>query len=145
MATVRDSVEVPASADRVWAVLTDWERQGDWMLLTRVRATAQDGQGVGGGIEGWTGVGPVGVLDTMVIRTWEPPRRCVVAHTGKVVRGSGIFEVEPLGPARSRFTWVEELDLPLGAFGRAGWVLARPVFLLGVRWSLRRFVARVQG
>ena len=37
----------------------------------------------------------------MTITVWEPPRRAVVRHTGKVVRGSGAFEVEDLGPDRS--------------------------------------------
>ncbi|RKS72459.1 polyketide cyclase/dehydrase/lipid transport protein [Motilibacter peucedani] len=144
MAQVSVSVDVAASAQQVWDTLVDWESQGDWMLLTKVRATAQDGQGVGGGIEGFTGVGPVGVLDTMVIRTWDPPRRCVVRHTGRVVRGAGAFEVEALDEHRSRFTWAEYLELPLGALGRLGWPLARPFMVLGMRQSLRRFARSVE-
>jgi hypothetical protein len=64
--------------------------------------------------------------------------RCVVRHTGRVVRGEGVFEVVELGPARTRFLWSELLDLPLGALGRAGWPIVRPVFRAGVRQSLRR-------
>jgi hypothetical protein len=37
------------------------------------------------------------------------------------------------------FVWSEELELPLGALGRLGWPLVRPLFLAGVRRSLDRF------
>ena len=64
----------------------------------------------------------------MEVVEWDPPRRCVVRHLGRVVRGDGVFEVVELGPARSRFLWSELLDLPLGALGRLGWPLVRPAF-----------------
>jgi len=143
VAELRESVEVPVDAATVWRALTDWERQGEWMLITRVTTTAQDGQGVGGGIEGWTGIGPVGFRDSMVIRTWDPPRRCIVRHSGWPVRGAGIFEIEPLGPSRARFTWGEVLDLPFGLLGRLGFALLRPGVAWGVRLSLRRFASWV--
>ena len=77
-------------------------------------------QGVGARLSAFTGVGRVGFLDTMEITEWEPPRLVRVLHTGRVVRGPGIFEVLALPDGRSRFVWREELDLPLGAVGRAG-------------------------
>jgi polyketide cyclase/dehydrase/lipid transport protein len=141
-AAVVESVLVGASAEDVWDLLVDWERQQEWMLGTRVRGTRQGGRGVGGGIEGFTGIGRVGFLDTMDITVWEPPVRCVVRHTGRVVRGAGAFEIEPLGPHRSRFVWSEWLDLPFGALGTRAWPLVRPAVRLGARMSLRRF-ARV--
>ena len=144
MAEVSVTVDVAAPAQQVWDALTDWDRQGDWMLLTRVRSTTNGGQGVGGGIEGWTGIGPFGVLDTMVIRTWEPPLRCVVRHTGRLVRGAGAFEVVATGPQSSRFLWAEYLDLPFGPLGRLGWPLVRPAMTWGVRFSLRRFARSVE-
>jgi len=139
MAQLTESVEVAAAPQVVWDRLVDWDRQGEWMLLTRVRGTEQGGRGVGGGIEGWTGIGKVGFLDTMTIRVWEPPVRCVVRHTGRLVRGSASFEVVDLGAGRSRFVWSEWLDLPFGALGRWGWPLVRPAMRAGVRTSLRRF------
>jgi hypothetical protein len=108
------------------------------MLGTRVRATSQDGRGVGGAIEAFTGVGPLGFLDSMQITEWEPPVRCAVVHTGRVVQGTGLFEVRP-HPGGSVFVWAEELELPWGLVGRLGWPLVRPLFLLGVRRSLARF------
>ncbi|HUR13023.1 MAG TPA: SRPBCC family protein [Mycobacteriales bacterium] len=136
---VRLEVVVEAPVDQTWAAATDWDRQGEWMLGTTVRGTAHGGQGVGGGVEAFTGVGRLGFLDTMEITQWEPPHRCAVLHTGKVVRGTGLFEVRELSGSSSVFSWSERLDLPLGAVGRAAWPLVRPAFLAGLRRSLDRF------
>jgi len=141
--TLELSVDVDAPPERTWAAAVDWDRQSTWMLATTVRGTAQDGQAVGGGIEAFSGVRAgrlrLGVLDTMVVERWEPPRLCHVRHTGRVVRGTGTFAVEPRGGDRSRFVWREDLQLPLGVAGRLGWLLVRPLFAAGVRLSLRRF------
>jgi carbon monoxide dehydrogenase subunit G len=136
-------VDVDADVADTWAAATDWAGQSEWMLGTVVRPTAQDGAGVGGGIEAFTGlrVGSLrlGFLDTMVVEKWEPPHLCHVRHTGRVVRGTGSFEVVPRDGGGSRFLWREDLELPLGAVGRLGWVLVRPAFAFGVQVSLRRF------
>jgi hypothetical protein len=100
---------------------------------------------VGETLSAFTGIGPIGFRDTMVITVWEPPQRAVVRHTGKVVRGSGAFEVEDLGPDRSRVVWSEWVDLPLGRLGRLGWPVARPVLRQLVQVSLRRLAAQVEG
>lgn len=134
-----ESVVVEAAPEQVWAALVRWDLQQEWMLFTRVRGTVQDGQGVGGGIEAWTGLGPLGFTDTMTVTGWDPPERCVVRHTGRIVRGGGAFEVLDLGGGRSRFVWSEFLDLPLGVLGRLGWPLLRPVARAGLAFSLRRF------
>jgi hypothetical protein len=101
------------------------------------------GRGVGGGIEAWTGVGPIGFLDTMVITAWEPPHRCLVEHTGRLLKGSGAFEVADAGLGVSRLTWTEDIKLPLGVLGRLGWPLARPLVRLGISHSLTRLSAAV--
>jgi hypothetical protein len=133
-------VDVDAPAEAVWGMVTDWEGQGRWMLGTRVEVTRGDGRDVGSRLRAVTGIGPLGVADPMEIVEYAEggPWRCVVRHTGRVVRGDGVFEVVELGPERSRFLWSELLDLPLGALGRLGWPLVRPVFRAGVAYSLRR-------
>lgn len=133
------AVEVAAPPDVVFEALVDWRSQGEWMLGTRVWPTHQDGRGVGGRICAFTGVGPVGFADPMEITLWEPPYRCHVRHLGRVVRGTGTFDIEPAGSGRSRFTWSEQLDLPGGAAGRAGFLAARPLIGAGLRLSLTRF------
>jgi uncharacterized protein YndB with AHSA1/START domain len=145
-----EQVDVDAPPEQVWAALVDWERQGEWVLFTDVHTVGGDAQGVGGRFAAVTGVRlpggafggrRFGVLDTMLITAWEFPRRIDVRHTGRVVRGTGTFEVRPRGDGGSTFVWTERLDLPLGALGRAGWPLVRPVMAAGVRLSLRRFAA----
>ncbi|QFZ16767.1 SRPBCC family protein [Saccharothrix syringae] len=120
-------VPVDAPAARTWAALTDWERQGEWMLGTRVRVTAGDGASTGSELTAFTGIGPLGFTDTMRITAWEPPLRCAVDHTGRLVRGTGEFLVLPRG-ARSELVWAEDVALPLNL-----------AFAPGVKLSLLRF------
>ena len=146
MAEIVVATDVAAPLDRVWAALIDWEKHADWMLLTKVRRTTDGGDRVGAGIEGVTRLGPLALRDTMTFSQWQPPparpARCVVEHTGAIVRGSGAFEVEELGPDLSRIVWSEWLQLPLGLLGEIGWVVVRPGVALFLRLSLRR-LARV--
>lgn len=134
--TERVDVDVPARA--AWDALTDWERQGEWILATRVRVTS-GGDGVGTTLSAFTGAGPLGFTDTMEVTRFEPPRLCEVRHTGELVRGTGLFEVLSRGDHGCTFVWSERFDLPFGAAGRAGWQVARVPFALGLRHSLRRF------
>src|SRR5205823_2594131 len=117
-----EQVDVDAPPEQVWAALVDWDRQGEGMLLTDVRSVDGDGQGVGGRLAAVTGVKlpgrrRIGVLDTMLITAWEFPRRVDVRHTGRVVRGTGTFQVRPRDGGGSTFVWTEGLELPLGALG----------------------------
>lgn len=133
------SVPVAASAGTTWLALTDWARQGEWMLGTRVEVTEGNGRSVGSRLAAFTGIAGVGFTDTMEITGWEPPVRCSVRHTGRVVRGTGSFHVHAQGADRSTLVWSEQLKLPLGPLGQLGWPVAKPVFALGVRYSLDRF------
>jgi uncharacterized protein YndB with AHSA1/START domain len=128
-------VTVDAAPEAVWRAAVDWPRQREWIWATRVHG----GHGTGAEVTGRTGIGPVGFTDPMVITGWDPPRRCVLAHTGRLVRGTGIFEVAPRGPG-SRFRWTEQLELPVPpAVGApAGRVIA-PLAEWGLRSCLRRF------
>jgi hypothetical protein len=127
----------------VWEIAMDWSRQGEWIPGTSVSG----GTGVGAHVEARTAVGPVGFTDTMIITEWDPPRRCVVRHTGKVVRGSGIFEVLPFGDL-SEFRWTELVELPVPDAVQPGAVLVGrwtvvPLTRLALGYSLRRFARLV--
>lgn len=132
LASVGTGVE--ASAERTFDVLTDWERHGEWMPFTE----AHGGHGVGATLEGRTGIGPLGFLDTMVITDWRDGRRVAVRHTGRLVRGKASFEITPLPDGRCAIVWAEDLDLPLGPFGRVGWIVVGPVARWFMRLGLRR-------
>ena len=136
------SVTINAPPATVFAAMTDWPRQNEWMVGTIVKAGLHGGQGVSGTIAARTALGPFGFTDPMTITDWQPPHRCAVTHTGRIVCGSGVFLVEPIGDEsthQTRFTWSETVQLPFGWLGRLGWMVAQPAVGLGLNWSLRRF------
>ncbi|MGS2646009.1 SRPBCC family protein [Streptosporangium sp. LJ11] len=143
MTSSRISVSVDAHTppERVFAVLTNWPRHDEWMVLTRARVTAGNGHSVGSRLEAFTGVGPAGFLDTMEITEWDPPRSVGVRHTGWPVRGTGVFRVLPREGGGSTIVWEEDLDVPFGAAGRLGWQVIKPLNAALFRFSLRRLAA----
>lgn len=136
------SLTIPAPCEKVWSKIADWESQGDWMLQTKVWVTSEKVEGVGTSIAAFTG--PLhflyprfkspGLLDLMVVTQWQPPYRCDVDHVGKVLKGSGSFQLIELTPTRTRFDWSETIEAPKAAF-----LLIAPFLYLGVRISLARF------
>jgi carbon monoxide dehydrogenase subunit G len=135
---ITSRVLVAAEPARVWQVAMDWSRQREWIWATQVRG----GAGPGAEVVARTGLGPVGFTDTMVITEWDPPRRCVVRHTGRVVRGLGIFEVTGRGPG-SEFRWTERLQLPWPLSGWLGRLLVVPVARRSLAASLGRLARLV--
>jgi len=135
---VTATVAVDASPEQTWAAIIDWERQGEWIVATSVRQSSPHGIGLGTEIEAMTGLGRFGVRDTMRVTEWDPPRRCTMQHTGRLIRGRGIFEVHERSGG-SVFSWTEELELPFGALGRLAWPLVRPLTKWGLQVSVNRF------
>ena len=139
MARAAYSITIDASAEQVFEAVVDWRRQSDWIPLTTVRPGFRDGVGVGGELSAFTGIGQIGFLDTMTITRWQPPFRVDVVHTGEVVRGTATMAVRPLSATTARFYWLEDLALPLGAVGVAGWWLSKPILDVPMRRSLKQF------
>jgi hypothetical protein len=139
--TLTKQVDVDASPETVFAAATDWDRQREWMLGTSVRVLRGDGRSLGSELEAVTGMAGIGVADRMRVTVWDAPWRCEMRHLGRVVRGIGIFAVRPRGRDGATFEWTEQLELPLGVLGAAGWLLVRPLFGWGLQWSLDRFAA----
>jgi uncharacterized membrane protein len=137
---------VGAPREDVWQVLTEWERQPEWMLdaksvevLTPVRA------GVGTTIRCPTNLLGATVQDVMRVTAWEPPSRLAVVHLGRVITGSGAFELHEDEPARTRVVWWEEIDPPLGRVGEWGATrVALPVIERIFARSLGRFARLVE-
>jgi uncharacterized protein YndB with AHSA1/START domain len=136
--TLQLTVEVPADPQTVFDAMTDWDAQHEWMLGTRVEGRHNGGKGLGGTFAAFTGLGPIGFWDPMTITVWDAPHVVEVLHEGNVVKGTGEFRVERAGTG-SRFVWREDVDLPLGRVGRAGWIVVKPLLAAGVALSLRRF------
>ena len=132
------SARVDEAAETVWSAVSDWSRQGEWMLGTEVHVLSGDG-GLGSRVAAFTGLGGVGFLDTMEVVEWRPPRCCRVRHLGGLIRGEGGFQVVAAERGRSLLLWWERLELPPG--GSLAWPAARPAFVWGLRRSLTRFAA----
>ena len=127
------SLVIKAPIQRVWAALADWESQGDWMFQTKVDVTSQVREGVGTTIAAFTGIGKFGVMDHMVVTSWQPPHICDVLHTGKIIKGTGRFELVEIDADTTRFDWSEEILAP-----RALFLLIAPGLYAGVRISLTK-------
>ncbi len=143
MPSVTVRVDVDAPPEQTWAAIIDWERQGEWILATTVRQSSTDGIGLGTEIEARTGVGPFGIRDTMRVTEWDPPRLCTMQHTGKLIRGRGIFEVSERSEG-STFSWTEDLELPFGALGRLSWPVVKVLTKWGLQLSVNRFARFAQ-
>jgi hypothetical protein len=136
------STLINAPAEKVWNSIADWESQGAWMLQTKVIRTSEIAEGVGVKIEAFTGpfyrLFPrykfLGLLDLMEVTRWEAPHRCDVIHYGKILKGSGTFEVVALDSSHTTFHWSEEVIAPWPLF-----VLVKPFLWIGVKISLARF------
>lgn len=137
MGQVAASIEVPLSVEATWAAAVDWPGQRFWVPGSTVQATG--GAGFGATIEARTGRGPLTIVDPMEVTAWDPPYRAVLAHTGPFVRGMAIYEMTPLGPGRTRFTWTETLDAPAPVLGPV-YLIGTPLFGVLIRVALKRFV-----
>jgi len=133
------SVEVKASQQKVFDKIVDWESQGQWMLGTKVSGTKNNGQGLGGEINAWTGFWKIGFNDPMVITQWIEPKIVDVKHIGQIVKGTGSMVVEKIDENNSRFIWSESINLPFGFIGKIGWIIIKPFFVYGIKFSLNKF------
>ncbi len=139
-ARVAATVDIRSSVETVFAAMVDLPSQDRWILATRLFALAGDVDvpQVGSKIAALTGFSGLGVLDTMTVTGYDAPHRWETEHTGSAFKGIGIFSVEP-GPDGARVTWTEVIDLPLGALGRVGWIIVKPM----VRWGLAASLGRL--
>lgn len=114
------SRELAAPPSVVWQVLTDWERQAEWMVDARaVQVTGDRRQGTGVELRVPTRIVGLTVQDTMRVTVWEPPRMLGVRHTGRLISGVGAFVLEP-ADGGTHLVWWEEVDPPFGALGDLG-------------------------
>ena len=140
--TLSISLVIEAPCEDVWKKIANWESQGEWMLQTKVWVTSDYVEGVGTSIAAFTGplykfyprLKSLGLLDLMVVTQWQPPYRCDVDHVGKVLKGSGSFQLSEINSSSTRFDWSETIVAPKAIF-----LLVAPLLYVGVRISLARF------
>jgi hypothetical protein len=121
---VRRTVSSPLGA--VWDTVTDFGAYGRWIPLTSMRTDPPPVR-LGWGFAGFTGVGPVGFLDTMLIVRWEPPAdgaaRFAVRKTGRVLRGFADVALAAADAGGTDVVWREEIVPRPETLGR----LAAPI------------------
>jgi len=144
--SVRAGVDLPGiSQERAFAAMVDLAAQERWMIATRlypVESTATVPQ-VGSRVAAFSGVCGVGFLDTMTVTAYDPPHRWIVAKDGRLLRGVGTMQVDPL-PGGSRATWINELRPPFGVLGRMVARLGGPVAAAALRACLRRLARQLR-
>jgi hypothetical protein len=118
---------LPAPPAGIWELVTDWERQGDWMLeASDFVVTSDHREGIGVEAEATIKIAGIKTRDRVRVTGWDPPRRLAIEHLGWV-SGAGVIDIVPSGPARSHLFWREELYPPLGLLGAIGITAFKPV------------------
>jgi polyketide cyclase/dehydrase/lipid transport protein len=133
---VEQSAELPATVTEAWDVLTDWERQSEWMRdADRVEVLGTERHGHGVRLAVRTRVFNVPAFtERLDVVEWDPPRRLRIAHRS-FVRGFGEWRLDPV-TGGVRFTWSEHLTLPAPVVGELALQIYRPY--------LRRLIGKAQ-
>jgi hypothetical protein len=140
---VTATVVVQAPVETVYAGFIAWDRQGEWIPLTKVRVVSGDG-GVGSTIEAVTTLGPAVLRDEMRVDRLDPPYEVRVVHTGRLLRGPGVMRCTPLAGDRTQMVWHEWFQLPNGMAGRVAWPVLWPGSKVSLNIALRRFARLVE-
>jgi hypothetical protein len=134
---------LPVERERAWEILLRWEDQARWMKdADSVRVLTSQRRGSGTRVAVKTRVLNVPLFtEELEVTLWEPPRRLVMAHRG-LVRGVGTWVLEPASGG-TRFTWAEELSLPVPLLGELVLRVYRPFMRRLMRGALANLQAFV--
>lgn len=137
---VERGIELPVPPAEAWSILTDWERQADWMLdADRIDVRSARREGVGVRLVVRTRV--LGVLafdEPIEVIAWEPPARLGIRH-GSVVVGVGVWILDATQDGTA-FWWSEEVRLRVPLVGELAARLYQPV----LRWLMGRSLAALR-
>lgn len=141
MGTFEIARTVDADPDRTFAVLGDLPSYGQFQPLTRIRATP------GPITPGWsfvayTGLGPLSVVDRMVVTAWEPGQHFAIVKIGPVLDGGAEVHLTPEGEG-TRVVWREEIVPRPGWLGRGVGPVTDPVMRWFMGHSLDRMAERI--
>jgi len=133
---VQATMHLPSGPAEVWEVLLRWEEQSGWMRdADSVRVLGGRREGVGTRIAVRTRVWNVPLFtEELEVVLWDPPRRLAMAHRS-FVRGVGTWALEPEGSG-TRFSWTEELGLPIPLVGELALLVYRPFMRRLMRGAL---------
>ena len=137
---------MPGPPEVVWDLLTDWERQGEWMLeASDVEVIGRRREGVGVEARAKVRIAGITTRDRIRVTMWEPPRILVIEHLGWV-KGTGELQMVPIREG-TRIRWRESLFPPprLGPVGAIGLRLFSPIMRRIFRRDLRVLRGLVRG
>jgi carbon monoxide dehydrogenase subunit G len=134
---VENAVGLDGPPELVWRLLTDWERQGDWMLeASDFEVITPHREGVGVEALATVSIGGISTRDRIRVDVWDPPRHLGIVHLGWV-GGRGDLQLTPLDGGRTRLDWREELRPPWGALGALGLRIFTPLLVRTFRRDAR--------
>jgi uncharacterized protein YndB with AHSA1/START domain len=133
---VEATSDLAASPERVWSSIERWEEQSRWIRdAVWVRVLTRERVGAGVRIRVLNRVLRVPLFtEQLEVVEWQPPQTMVMAHRS-FVRGTGTWSLEPLDGS-TRFTWTEELSLPIPLLGELALLVYRPFLRRLMRGSL---------
>lgn len=124
---VETSITVDADPQVIWELITDWERQGDWMLeASRFEVIGEQREGVGVRASATVKIAGITTRDEVRIIGWEPPYRLAIRHEGWV-SGTGELFMTPVTTTSTYVFWREQLEPPLGLVGAIGMIGIKPI------------------
>ncbi|MFC9814012.1 SRPBCC family protein [Streptomyces virginiae] len=116
MPVIRIVHRTSAPAAEAWSRLTDWERHGAQVPLTRTIIETAPPTHTGTIFTARTGVGRITFDDRMEVVLWRPPAEgspglVRLEKRGRTVTGWAEIEIRPLPTGGSEVHWREELRL----------------------------------
>ncbi|MDQ3877237.1 MAG: SRPBCC family protein [Actinomycetota bacterium] len=124
---VETSITIDAPPQTIWSLITDWERQGDWMLeASEFVVVGEQREGVGVAAEATVKIGGIKTRDRVRVVGWEPPYRLAIRHEGWV-SGLGELFLTPVAAGETYVFWREQLEPPLGLVGATGIRVFKPL------------------
>jgi len=136
-----ETVEGPTEV--VWELITDWERQPDWMLeMSDITVVSEHREGIGVEAEATVSLGGITTRDKVRVVGWEPNHRLAIEHLGWV-GGRGEIFLTPLDDDRTHIFWREQLNPPVGALGALGMTTLKPLMYRTFKKDLRVLAALV--
>lgn len=125
-----------AARDGVWDRVRRWEDQSQWIRdAVWVRVLTSQREGVGTGVRVLNRVLHVPLFtERLEVVAWDPPSRIVIAHRS-LVRGTGTWLLDTVDGS-TRFTWIEDLSLPIPLVGELALRIYRPFMRRLMRKSL---------
>jgi uncharacterized protein YndB with AHSA1/START domain len=124
--SIRVATEIDAPIEAVWEVVSDVDRQPEWMTeMSDLQMLTEPPLAVGSRGEATVTVAGISTTDPVTISVFEPPRRFGIVHEGRI-RGDGLIALASRAAGGPTIVaWEERLFPPV--FPYVGAAVMRPV------------------